>query len=105
MIKVKVTYQNEKFKSIECKGHSGYAKKGSDIICAAISGIIPGGFEALEDGDENYSVEVKDGMVKLVSLNDMSEHDLTVIKTITAQIEGIARSYPDYVSLERKNDK
>ncbi|MCQ2772718.1 MAG: ribosomal-processing cysteine protease Prp [Bacilli bacterium] len=105
MIKVTVTSKNNKFHSIKCSGHANHGKYGQDIVCAAVSGIVPGGFEALRDGENNYSVVVEDGYVMLTSLNDMSEHDLTVIETITAQIEGIARSYPDNVSLERKNDK
>ena len=105
MIKVTIGYRNNQFSYLRSSGHAGYAKHGQDIICAAISGIIPGGFEALKDGDERYAAEVKEGFVELKSLSEMSEHDLAVIDTIIAQIEGIARSYPDYVSLERKNDK
>ncbi len=105
MIKVIIGYKNNQFSYLRSSGHSGYAKHGQDIICAAVSGIIPGGFEALTDGDKNYEADVKDGFVELRSLATMSEHDLAVIDTIIAQIEGIARSYPDYVSLERKNDK
>ena len=37
MVTAKVVKKNDKYVSFECTGHAGYARKGKDIICSAIS--------------------------------------------------------------------
>lgn len=104
MIKVTVSYIDDHFASLEAKGHAESAPYGEDLVCAAISAIILGGYNALEGGNDEYEAEAKQGYSKLLSkTRGISEHDETVIKTIVTQIESVASSYPKNVTLERKN--
>lgn len=106
MINVKVSYTNGHFVSLEAKGHANSAPYGKDLICAAISAIILGGFNALKDGEKNYEVQVNEGLATLSrKLGENSEHDETVLETIVTQIESVASSYPKNVRLERINEK
>ncbi len=92
-----------KFESFEIKGHAGSGPFGHDLVCSAISGIVLGGLNNLQDDSKKYKVEVKDGYVYLESLKEVSEHDEIVLETIEKQIESIASSYPKNVKLERKH--
>jgi uncharacterized protein YsxB (DUF464 family) len=106
MINVKVSYSKGQFVSLEAKGHADSAPYGKDLICAAISAIILGGFNALKDGDKNYEVQVNAGLATLSrKLGKNSEHDETVLETIVTQIASVASSYPKNVKLERINEK
>ncbi len=39
MIKIVVTYNNNKVSDITISGHSGYSEAGTDIVCASVSSI------------------------------------------------------------------
>lgn len=99
MIKITLKYRNGELCSLKVNGHAGYAEKGQDIVCAAVSAIVPGAFNALKGGD--YRFEVKEGHVLFESEKPLDGHDLAVMETAIAQLEGISDSYPEYVSLER----
>lgn len=94
---------DDKFESFEVKGHAESGPYGHDLVCSAISGIVLGGINNLQDDSENYKVEVKNGYVYLESLKEVSKHDEIVLETIEKQIESIASSYPKNVKLERKH--
>lgn len=102
MIKVTLLVMDKGFVSLEAKGHADSAPYGQDLICAAISAIILGGFNALDDDSASYDVEAKPGHAYLKSLKTPSQHDPIVLETIVKQIESVAASYPDNVKLERK---
>lgn len=42
------TRQGE-YKKLSCDGHAGYAKKGSDIVCAALSALVINTLNSLEE--------------------------------------------------------
>jgi uncharacterized protein len=102
MIKVTLLVTDKGFASLEAKGHADSAPYGQDLICAAISAIILGGFNALTDDVASYDVEAKPGHACLKSLKTPSQHDSIVLEAIVKQIESVAESYPDNVKLERK---
>ncbi len=95
--------QNKKVKSLEVKGHAGSGPYGHDLVCSAISSIMLGGLNNLQDGDDHYKIEVKEGYVYLEALKEVSEHDQIVLETIEKQIESVAVSYPKNAKLERKH--
>lgn len=103
MISVTFVEKNGKFISLEVKGHAGSGPYGHDLVCAAVSGILLGGLNNLQDGYQNYKSEVKEGHVYLEALKEVSEHDYIVLETIEKQIESVASSYPKNVKLERKH--
>ena len=102
MITITVTTSKDSsFVSLEAKGHANAAPEGEDLVCAAVSAIILGGFNALE-GDENYEALAHKGYASLKAKQAPSEHDEVVLKTILIQLQSIAKSYPQNVALERK---
>jgi uncharacterized protein YsxB (DUF464 family) len=105
MIKVCIVSKKGEFASLEVKGHAESAPYGKDLVCAAISAITVGGLNALSDDQKKYKVSIDQGHVYLEALEPLSSHDQIVITTIITQIESVAESSKDYVTLERKNEK
>lgn len=87
------------------KGHSGYAKEGSDIVCAAISALAIATENALcrlvklspiERGGEDGFLEV----MLPPQMTDAQLHDAQLLlSALHIGLEGIAQDYPDYVRL------
>ena len=102
MIKVTFTYQNKKFFALEVKGHANSAPYGHDLVCAAVSGVLPGALNALELDPCESEWKESDGYFLFKAKKDLSEHDETVIETIYVIIEGLAEAYSKHLSLERK---
>jgi uncharacterized protein YsxB (DUF464 family) len=99
MIKVLVRYNNSKeFESLTIKGHANSGPLGHDLVCAAISGIVLGGINNLQNKFSLTSDE-KTGSLELKSLGKVSEHDNIVIETIITQINSIARDNPKNVKI------
>lgn len=83
-----------------CKGHSGYAEEGSDIVCAAVSALSITCANALCSvaGLEPETTE-KDGFLTVRLREEQSSHDSQVIlRTFEQGISDMAASYPKYIS-------
>ena len=73
MINVKVNYLNDQIDELIVKGHSNFAPKGSDIVCAGVSAIVIGGLNAICSLVEsnNIDYEVKYGYVRMSNLSNI----------------------------------
>ena len=56
-------------KTATISGHAGYAKRGGDIVCAAMSALVYVQARLLEKAGSLASLEAQDGFVRL-RLND-----------------------------------
>ena len=79
MIKVHLIKKDDQYISLEVVGHANYAEHGQDLVCAAVSAIVTGGFNAFNDSDIK-SIELKEGYA-FVTIEEM------------AQIKGIDLDY------------
>ena len=68
MTRVTLYYQNGTLTGIECRGHSGFAKKGSDIVCSAVSVLM----QSLVLGLENIA--------KVQGLNVEADEKVPIIR-------------------------
>lgn len=86
------------------KGHAGYAKKGRDIICAAVSVTAYTAVGALEDlaGLKNCYVE-RDGYLSCSIPTDLSEAQRQtvriILETTVIGFKQIELQYPDFLSV------
>ena len=62
MINVNLIKREDSLIGIEVIGHAQFAEHGKDLICAAVSAIVTGGFNAFDEKDIS-SVELKEGYV------------------------------------------
>ena len=100
MIKIIVRYQSTgEFLSLESLGHANSAPHGEDLVCAAVSGILLGGINALKDECYKLHYDEKKGSIELCNVGKMSQHDNIVIETIISQLQAIKRDNPKFIRI------
>ena len=95
---IKTDESSEKITSIEVKGHSGKAPHGKDLVCAAVSAIITGGFNALDS--KNYDFKLDEGHAYAKSKKIPSDNDAVVLKTMETQLQTINEAEPEFITIE-----
>ncbi len=98
MIKIRVTEKNDHIQKISISGHAGYAEKGKDLVCAAVSGIAFGLCNAVDVMIPDAKIEVKENNIVIMLENLTSETDL-IMKTGLIQFQTVEESNKDYVKM------
>ena len=105
MTDIKFFKNNGVFVGFECTGHSGYAKSGKDIVCAAISSLTQSVVLGLQDVC-NAKIEVSDndGYLKVELPKSLSKTKLdkaqVIFETLYIGIEDLKKGYSKYISME-----
>jgi hypothetical protein len=99
MIKVKINYIDNKFQSLKVTGHAHSAEYGRDLVCAEVSAVVTGGFNAIED-IKNFEYELDEGIASLKALGTVSTHDEIVIATIISGLKTIAEANGKFIKIE-----
>jgi uncharacterized protein YsxB (DUF464 family) len=95
MIKVKKYLDGEVLIGLEVSGHAGYAPKGEDLVCAGVSSILTGGFNALEKNDVQ-EIKLDEGFAKVI-LKDKNCKSVNVLKVIEVQLMTIQEEFPQFI--------
>ena len=84
-----------------CKGHSGFARAGKDIVCAAVSVLSTTCANALESvAGIEPEIEVDDGYMKVTLPQGCDNHDaLVILRTFEQGMRDIQASYPKYIQI------
>lgn len=96
MIKVNLIEKNGVISSLEVTGHADYAEHGQDLVCAAVSAIVTGGFNAFNDNDF-LTCSLEEGYARVEVI---SQRGLDILDTIIVQLKTIAISYPNYIKIK-----
>ena len=96
MIKVLINQEGKNFKSLEVKGHANSAPHGEDLICAAVSSIITGGLNNLNN-PKGFNLKLEEGYAYIEAKDSISSHD-EVSKDYRRKLWQI---HPNQKSLER----
>lgn len=100
MIKISIRYQSTgEFISLKSSGHANSAPYGEDLVCAAVSGIILGGINALKSDHYSLKADEEKGIIELCNIGKMDSHDKIVIETIVSQLQSIARDNPKFMKI------
>ncbi|ATZ17481.1 hypothetical protein ELUMI_v1c07590 [Williamsoniiplasma luminosum] len=100
MVKIKITYHNNEYKSIELTGHALAGEYGQDLVCAAISGIINGALNAFDQKFENdIEIIVDDNWIEL-KLKNSNQQIQTMFEMLKIQLATIIAQYPKNVELK-----
>ena len=90
------TNQQKAFTGFSCKGHSGYADAGSDIVCAGISTLVINTINALDaltstvvlaDADE------ADGMIDVNFPKGCNADGKLLVDAMILGLQGIQKNY------------
>lgn len=96
MIRVNLINENNDINGIEVKGHADYDKIGKDLVCAAVSAIITGGFNSFND-NQIREISLKEGYAKII----VNPGDgLIILNTIIVQLKTIAEAYPKNIIIK-----
>ena len=87
---------------LEINGHANSAPHGEDLICAAVSAVVTGGFNNLVNVSD-YEIKLEEGHAYFKSNAPLDAHDEAVIETIICGLNTIRETNPEFV--EVKTDK
>jgi len=99
MISVVIKKNNSMITSLKVSGHAGYDDKGKDIVCAGVSSIVIGGFNALAKKSTKVKFLVNDN-VSEVKIKDESSEVQVVLETMIIQLKTIHESYSNYIEIK-----
>lgn len=101
MIKVSYSQENDIITTLEVKGHANSAEYGNDLICAAVSSILFGLFNAIDSIDPSISLEELGN--KMVIKNHGGNQKVNdYLELAMIQLKTIEESYHQYISILRK---
>lgn len=84
------------------EGHSGYSTEGTDIVCAAVSGIVLGSLNWFKkDSVIDFKKVDEPPCIKLL-LRQTNENALA-LSLLFEQLKSIETSYDEYVSIDKVN--
>lgn len=101
MINVIIYKSEDHYTGFYLNGHAGYAERGKDIVCAAVSALtitIQNALETLEDVIVEERKYLGSEQPRIFIRSPNSKSDL-LIETFKIGIEGIQKEYPEYVKL------
>ena len=97
MIKVSIISSGEIVNGLEVKGHANFAEHGKDLVCAGVSCIITGGFNALSI-DDIEEITLEEGYAKAIVKPESKSVD--VINVILIQLQTVQESYPKFIKIK-----
>lgn len=95
MIKVTLIKKDQEIIGLKISGHADYAECGRDLVCAAVSAIVTGGFNALRD-DEIKEIRLAEGDA-YVEVNNKNNETL---RTMVIQLQTLEEAYPQYIKIK-----
>lgn len=81
---------------IHITGHAGYAERGNDIVCSAISILIQTAIAHMDRVADKYDYSLDEGYAEL----EAEGYDAKVaVETIITGFELLADNYPEYIEI------
>ena len=99
MIHIVLTEQNDLIRTVEVSGHSGSAEKGRDLICAAVSTIVFGTGNALDELGSTSEVIVGDNRVTIHAASD--EKTQIILRTMEIQLRTVQEGSETFVNIRK----
>ena len=103
MIKIEATRKDGKIINLTVKGHANSAPKGEDLVCAAVSSILVGGCNAINQPN-CFAIKLDSGDASISELSHANEHDYEVLETMMIQFKTIEASYGKFLQVIEKGN-
>ena len=110
MTVITVCYRDGRIAGFKAKGHSGYAERGEDIVCAAISALTQTaylGITELVKAEVEFSVS--DGGLRLMLPSSLGEEKREqaelVLGTMLLGLRSVEEKYSDYLKIIKREVK
>ena len=89
--------------SLTVKGHANSAPKGHDLVCAAVSTVLVGGCNALEQPD-CFTIKLEPGDAYIAIKGKPNKHDSDLLHIMWVQLKTIEFSNAKYLHLIEKGN-
>ena len=99
MIKILIKKEEEKVKLIELKGHANSAPHGEDLVCAAVSAIITGCANNIQDYN-SIRIKLDEGHATFECVNNISLHDEIVLETMITALKTVEEGNEKFVKIQ-----
>lgn len=99
MIKVLIKREEKEFKSLEIKGHANSAEHGKDLVCAAVSTVVTGALNNLENPND-FNIKLEEGYSLVEAQKTVSSHDEIVLETLIVSLKTIEESYGKFIQIK-----
>ena len=103
MIKITASRKNGKIVNLTVKGHANSAPKGEDLVCAAVSSILVGGCNALNEPN-CFAIKLDSGDASVTELNHANEHDYEVLEVMLVQLKSVEEASPNFLKVIEKGN-
>ncbi len=87
---------NGEYKSFTCKGHSGFARSGKDIVCAAISILVINTINSMEEltGEEmDITTDEKAGLIDCKFCKELTEEGKLLMNSMILGLSNVEKQY------------
>ena len=106
MITVSVYKKDGKMTGFSMVGHAGFAKRGKDIVCAAVSILVLNTINAVESftGDTfHYEEDEEKGLIDFEILSEISPQTELLFNTLMLGLSGLQEEYgTKYIRFQAK---
>ena len=88
--------ENGEYKGFTCKGHSGFAAKGKDIVCASVSVLVINAINSMEklaEGDMEIKAEEAAGIIRCRIKRTLSEKGKLLMDSMILGLLQIEEQY------------
>ena len=103
MIKITASRNNGKITSLTVKGHANSAPHGEDLVCAAVSSILVGGCNALNQPN-CFAIKLNEGDGSILEISNANEHDYEVLETMLIQFKTVEESSKKFLQVIEKGN-
>lgn len=102
MIRITIFEKDEQVQRLVVKGHAGYAKEGSDIVCSAVSSIVITSVNAILRLDaQAITYEEKEGFISIEVLTHGNVVD-TLILNLIELLKELEKQYRNNVKINKE---
>ncbi len=108
MIQVDIYYQESLIRGYTVTGHAGYAKKGEDVVCAAVSALAQTAILGLIDVLENkpqWKID-EEGHIECWLAQEMTpaeqEKAQTILRTMELGLSNIQCGYAKFLTVSKR---
>ena len=104
MITITVFKHQDQYCGFRSCGHAGYAKEGSDIICAAVSVLTVNAINSIDTLTEDaFDVRQDEGYLELILEGTCSKETSLLLDSLVLGLESIQESYgKKYIKIATK---
>ena len=103
MIKIEATRKDGKIVNLTVKGHANSAPKGEDLVCAAVSSVLVGGCNALNQPN-CFAIKLSEADASISELSIANKHDYEVLETMMIQFKTIEESNKKFLQVIEKGN-